>query len=63
MKKYKAMTVENIQKINELYQSGKTCKQIAAELGYGHQTVANYVMESRGRGNKLTLGGRNEHQM
>lgn len=61
MKKYKAMTVKNIQKINELYRSGKTCKQIAAELGYGHQTVANYVMESRG--NKLTLGGRNEHQM
>ena len=53
MKKYKAMTIENIQIINDLYSQGKTCKQIAAELGYGHQTVANYIWESRGRGKKL----------
>ena len=50
MKQYKAMTVENIQKINELYNKGQTCKEIAKCLGYGHQTVANYVWESRGRG-------------
>jgi len=53
VKKYKAMTVENIQIINYLYAKGKTCKQIAAELGYGIQTVANYVWKPRGRGEKL----------
>ena len=50
MKPYKAMTQDNILKINELYNGGMTCKEIAKELGYGHQTVANYVWESRGRG-------------
>jgi len=53
MKPYKAMTVENVQKINELYNNGKTCKEIAKELGYGNQTVANYVWKPRGRGVKF----------
>lgn len=52
MKPYKAMTVENIQKINELYNKGQTCKEIAKCLGYGNQTVANYVWKSRKRGCK-----------
>lgn len=52
MKPYKPMTIENIQKINELYNNGMTCKQIAAKLDYGVQTILNYVWKSRGRGKK-----------
>jgi len=52
MKPYKPMTQDNILKINELYNGGKTCKEIGKELNYGIQTVANYVWEPRGRGEK-----------